>query len=357
MSPKLILGLAVVTLATTAAAVVAVLERPVRGPVQVGDEIAFPELRDAPEAAARLVIESGEGGEVTLERDGERWVAVERYGYPVATEAVRALLVGLAQMRLIEAKTEVPARYPRLEVEDVDAEGARSRLVRVETADGEPLAETLVGKQRYRLTGTEPGGTYIRRPDEVRSWLASGGLDVETAVTGWVEPEIVDLAPDRIERVEIDPAGAEGYAIVRSGEEADLALAGLGEDESLAADANLARVTGAFRGLELEDVRPTGEVAWPDVVDRVKVATSDGLQLGLRLARIDDEAWLEVVSVTAKPMTDAEQTGEEGAVAESRELAEEIEARTRGWAYLVTSGLYDRLNAPRASWLADDGTS
>ena len=371
MSPKLILGLAVLTLVATAAAVVAVMERPGHGAVRVGDQIAFPQLRDAPDTAARLVVESASDGEVTIERDGERWVAADRDGYPVATGPVRSLLVGLAQMRLIEAKTAVPERYPRLEVEDVGAEGARSRLVRVETADGEVLAETLVGKQRDRLTGTEPAGTYIRRPDEARSWLASGGLDVETAVTGWLEPEIVDLAPDRIERVEIEPAGRDGYAIVRTGEQADLTLAGLGEDEALAEDANLSRVTGAFRNLELEDVKPAGEVAWPDPVDRVRVTTSDGLDLGFRLARIGDEAWLEVVSVKATPAAPAEPAADEGAAevtaAEAADsepapdpeaLAREIEARTAGWGYRVTTSIYDRLSEPRETWLADDdGTS
>lgn len=357
MSPKLILGLAMVTVAATAAAVVAVQERPVRASVQVGDQIAFPELRDAPEAAARVVVESTEDGEVTLERDGERWLVVEGYGYPVAADPVRALLVGLAQMRLIEAKTEVPERYPRLEVEDIEAEGAKSRLVRVETADGKALAEALVGKQRYRLTGSEPGGTYIRRPGEARSWLASGGLAVETEVTGWLEPEIVDLAQDRIERVEVDPAGADGYAIVRSGEEADLTLAGLGEDESLAEDANLTRVTGAFRGLELEDVKPAGDIAWPTEVDRVEVTTADGLELGLRLARVGDEAWLEIVSVTATPVTGDQEAAGNGTQSDPEALAKEIEARTAGWGYRVATSLHERLSEPRETWLGDDGTS
>ena len=69
-------------------------------------------------------------------------------------DKVRALVVALADMRLIEAKTSMPERYARLEVEDPEPEDAKSRLVRVESADGTVLAEVILGKRRHRLTGT-----------------------------------------------------------------------------------------------------------------------------------------------------------------------------------------------------------
>ena len=50
-------------------------------------------------------------------------------------------------------------------------------------------------------SGTEPSGTYIRHPGEAQSWLASGAVQPETKVTGWLDDEVVKLAPDTLRRI------------------------------------------------------------------------------------------------------------------------------------------------------------
>jgi len=154
MTPRVVLGLAVVTLITTGAAIWITLQQPAAGPVQVGDEPAFPALRERPDAVAKVIVTSPEGT-FTLTRAANRWVATDRHDYPVAPDKLRELVVQLADMRLIEAKTSRPDRHARLEVEDV-TEGASSRQVRLEDAGGAVLAEAIIGKRRQRLTGAEP---------------------------------------------------------------------------------------------------------------------------------------------------------------------------------------------------------
>ena len=176
MSPKAFLVLAAVTVVTTVAAVFAILGQPAVTTLRFVDQPAFPALRENPDAVGKITL-TAPAGTITLVREtGDRWAALERYGYPVDRKRVRDLVVALADMRLIERKTAQPERYGRLQVEAPDADKAQSQLVRLETADGKVLAEAIIGKERYRLTGTEPTGTYLRRPDEAQSWLASGGV-------------------------------------------------------------------------------------------------------------------------------------------------------------------------------------
>jgi Domain of unknown function (DUF4340) len=380
MTPKAVLGLAVVTLIATSAAVWVTLQQPAAGPVQIGDEPAFPALRERPDAVAKVTITMPAGG-FTLTRKGDRWVAADRHDYPVAADKPRELIVQLADMRLIEAKTSRPDRYARLEVEDV-AEGASSRLIRLEDTEGTVLAEAIVGKQRQRLTGAESSGTYLRRPGEAQSWLASGGVELDEQVQNWLEEEIIALDGERVRRLEVSPPSGERYAVVRDAPAAELRLAGLAEGEKLKQDANLNQLLGALARVQLEDVRPLGEVDWPDEQHTVRVATFDGLELTLQLATLDDQHWLRVDAASAAPdQRQGEQAPAEGRVEEEArpqtaeqpqtepsavegqaekqagEQAEAIKARTDGWAYQVSDYLFGRLTKPRADWIEDAGTS
>jgi Domain of unknown function (DUF4340) len=380
MTPKAVLGLAVVTLIATSAAVWVTLQQPAAGPVQIGDEPAFPALRERPDAVAKVTITMPAGG-FTLTRKGDRWVAADRHDYPVAADKLRELIVQLADMRLIEAKTSRPDRYARLEVEDV-AEGASSRLIRLEDAEGTVLAEAIVGKQRQRLTGAESSGTYLRRPGEAQSWLASGGVELDEQVQNWLEEEIIALDGERVRRLEVSPPSGERYAVVRDAPAAELRLAGLAEGEKLKQDANLNQLLGALARVQLEDVRPLDEVDWPDEQHTVRVATFDGLELTLQLATLDDQHWLRVDAASAAPdqpqgeqapvegqveeqavpqtaqQSRTEQTAVEGrAEKQAGEQAEAIKARTDGWAYQVSDYLFGRLTKPRADWIEDAGTS
>jgi hypothetical protein len=371
MSPKLIGVLAVLTLIVTAAAVVTAVRQPATTALRTVDEPAFPALREQPDAVAKAIVRTPEG-QITLVREAPgRWVTPERSGYPVSTEAVRSLIVDIADMRLVEAKTSRPERYDRLELKDVEAEGATSRLVRLEDAEGNVLAEAIFGKERQRLTGLEPSGIYLRRPGEERSWVASGGLQIEVSVQDWLETTIADLPPESVKRIRISPADGEAYTIAREAEGEELQLTDLREGEQPKQDDKARQLAGAFDGLQLSDVRPADEIAWPEEVIQVEVETLDGLQLEAKLALVDDEPWLAIERVQGPPSPAAsepaaateqpggaqaaEATPDEGAEAEAAPPdAAAIAERTSGWAYQIDRPVYERLTQPRRAWLEDD---
>ena len=123
MGPRVFLGLLAVTVIAAAAALLTALTQPTAAPVRYVDEPAFPALRDNPDAVAKVALTTPAGSFTLVRETGDRWSALERFGYPVDDDQVRALIVALADMRLIEAKTRLPERYGRLEVEDVEGQG------------------------------------------------------------------------------------------------------------------------------------------------------------------------------------------------------------------------------------------
>jgi hypothetical protein len=401
MSPKAFVILAAITLVAVVGAVFAVLSQPGTTTLQVVDEPAFPTLREEPDAVAKIVVTTP-GGSITLVREtGDRWAALERYGYPVDRQRVRELVVALADMRLIERKTAQPEHYHRLQVEDPGAEDAKSHLVRLESADGTVLAEAIIGNQRHRLTGTEPSGTYLRRPGEAASWLASGGVQIGDDVAAWLDDQIVDLNGRAIERISIQPATGRGYVVERDDPGGELRLADLGEGETAKEDADFARLTGALSGVRLQDVKPRDQLSWPEESSLAQIRTFDGLELTVRLAQIDDGYWatfdarpIEPAAATAAadeaasgaetetaPETAAEPASDDTPAAESAS-AEGAGARAEGveeisleeanepidpvelgrhlgkWAYRIPEHLYNRLTTGRSEFVSGpDGTS
>jgi hypothetical protein len=336
VTPKAFLVLAAITLIATVGAVLAVLSQPTATTLRFVDEPAFPALRDNPDAVAKVTLTTPEGTITLVRETGDRWSALERYGYPVDREQVRDLVVALADMRLIERKTAQPERYDRLQVEAPDSDNAQSQLVRLESAEGKVLAEAIIGKQRYRLTGTEPSGTYLRRPDEAQSWLASGGVQIEPAVARWLEAEIVDVDPEAIRRIEIERAGEPGYVLARDDPENDLRLLGLADDEALKEDADLGQLSGALSSVQFEDVKPRDQLSWPAEQNTARIATFDGVELTARLAQIDQEYWATfearavapaegAASFAAQAQPDATPDGQQGALAAA--AAEQDSAR------------------------------
>ncbi|MGH6898508.1 MAG: DUF4340 domain-containing protein, partial [Geminicoccaceae bacterium] len=291
MTPKAFVSLAAIALVAVVGAALAVLSQPRTTSLQFVDEPAFLTLREDPDAVAKITVTTPDGRITLVRETGDRWAALERYGYPVDRRRVRELVVALADMRLIERKTAQPEYYDRLQVEDPDAEAAKSHLVRLEAADGTVLAEAIIGKQRHRLTGTEPSGTYLRRPGEAASWLASGGVQIGAEVTQWLDHEIVDLNGRAIERIAIQPLGKPGYVVARDGPDGELRLADLRSGEAVKEDADLARLTGALSDVRLEDVKPRDQLSWPDQSNRAQIRTFDGLEMTVRLAQIDDAYW------------------------------------------------------------------
>lgn len=403
MTPKVFIGLALATLITTVAAIVVALGQPTATPARYVDEPAFPALRANPDAVAKVTLTTPEGSFTLVRASADRWVTPERADYPVAASQVRDLIVALADMRLIEPKTTRADRYVRLEVEDVGGEDGKSRLIRLENADGETLAEAIVGKQRQRLTGSQSAGTYIRRPDEAQSWLASGGVQLEPAVTDWLETELVDLQGDRVRRIEVRPPSGPDYAVVRAGEGQELRLDNLQEGEVAEEDAELGRLANALSGVQLEDVKPRDQLDWPNEHATAEVTTFDGLRLTVRLGKIGEEHWAvfdaskaeptaeddttddaqsrEQAPATAEQQSPATTSGsaaiaaearagsdeagaadptaaEAGQTAEPTLTAQALNERLAPWAYRIPEHLYNRLTTARSEWLADkDGTS
>ena len=116
MQKRGLILLATATLVLVALALVAVATGDRTVSHAAPGEAALPGLAGKLGEAASVVVKRS-GLELTFVRDGDGWLVVEKGNYPAAGK-VRQIVLGMADLALVEPKTQKPEFYPRLEVED-----------------------------------------------------------------------------------------------------------------------------------------------------------------------------------------------------------------------------------------------
>jgi hypothetical protein len=286
---------------------------------------------------------SGAGGAVTLQRQSQGWSIVEKGGFPADPAKIRQVLLGFAELTLVEPKTRSAESYSRLDVEEPGKEGGHSRLVEIDDASGKKLGELIVGKRRPDRLGSGADGLYIRRPGDAQSWLAQGSVDLPAETKDWVDKKIVSIAAARIGTVTLTHADGSTLIIKRDKEDAKFAVEGAPPDSKFKSDAPLAESAELLDGLELSDVRPAAEVEFPgDGLSRAEWITLDGLTITGETFDKDGTSWLRLKA------SGSDKAADEAAA---------INARTAGWAYAVLpyksnamkTKLADLVEAPKGS--------
>ena len=282
----------------------------------------LPEL--ARQANSLGSIELTKAGEkLTLERAGDAWKLKERGGYPVLADKVRALVVQLANAKLVEPKTAAKERWSMLELEDPAGKDARSSLVRLLDAHGKPISEVVVGKSRPNAFGAGRGGIYVRRPSETQTWLAVGEPNMSIDVKDWVDVAIYKADVPKFKRVTIEHAN-EVPIVVEKGSEATakFELKSVPEGVKVKANAPVEQIALGFGSIDFEDVRRLETTPIGETVSVITTENTDGLTVTFRLRReaTPSAAWL---SFTAAGTGDA------------KKAADEINDKAAGWEFKI----------------------
>lgn len=245
-----------------------------RGPISESVAIGEPLVKDLAasinDATELRVVEAGDKPAVVLRRGRDGWSVVERDGYPADIAKVRETLIKFAEATLIEAKTANPERHAALGVEDVAAPDAKGLRVEI---DGMVSAKVVVG-----TFSTQGNGTFVRRNDEAQSWLAKGNLIVDRAAADWLAKDIVDIASDRVMRVEISRGGQSFAVAKQSPEQPHYVVEQVPAGRELLSEYEANGIGSVLAGLKFDDVAMDAS-AVPDPASTLvaRFQTFDGL--------------------------------------------------------------------------------
>jgi hypothetical protein len=247
------------------------------------------------------------------------WAVVEKGNYPAAQGKMRQLLLGLADLTLVEPKTERPELFARLDLDD-PANGKATDL-KLNDRIGQTVAELIVGKRRADRLGTGNDAVYVRKPGIDRAWLARGSLDVGGEIVDWLDRRILDIPAARIASIKVTGNDGAMLTLGRAQPAERFAVTDPPSDTKFK-PAALAEPAGALAALDLADVKPAADQPMPDSgVATASFTTFDGLTIDVRVVSKDDKDWLAITA-----------SGQDAAEAE----AKAINAKLGGWSYAVT---------------------
>ncbi len=337
MTPKQFAALATVAALSLIAAIAVHSFRTPWAGAPPGSGKLFPALASEAASVDRIVITQG-GKPLVIERDGEMWRVASEHGYPAMNEKVRALLLALADARLLEPKTRIADRYALLEVDD-PGKSSNARLITLEDAAGHTLGEIIAGKQQ---TGAAPagdhgtGGTYVRRPGDAQSWLASTTISGGSALKDWANPRVFETQTERIKDLTVEVRGEPPYKLKRN-DDGSHALAAVPAGKKIKYVNMIDNIVEAASFLDFERVRERPAAPGPEA-GSVRFETDGGLAIALHVRRGEDGTWMTV-----------DPSGEGSA----KQAADDIRARTAGWEFEVLPSKADTMLKKEADLLED----
>jgi Domain of unknown function (DUF4340) len=282
------------------------------------DQSAFPALAAKLGDVASVTV-SRDGTMMTLIRDGDNWLIAEKGNYPAKVSKIAQIVRAMAGLTLVEPKTQNPDLYPRLEVDDPG--NGKSALVAVKDKSGADLAQAIVGKRRYDRLGAGNDGVYLRKPGEAQTWLAHGTLDPSGDPASWLDRQIIDISEKKIAKVTLTQADGSKLVISRPAPEAKFAVEDAPADAKFKSETTTSGPATALETLDLDDVKPAGELPVPDKdVVTASFTTFDGLAVDLRLMERDKTNW---VAMSASGSGSAEAD------------AKKIEDKVSHWTYAI----------------------
>lgn len=312
---------------------------------KTADELLFPGLKDRIDDIGKLTVADADG-EVTIERKDDRWIVPGKGGYEANTDALRQLLLAVADARKVEEKTSNPEWYERLGVRDPTEEGSTAVLVS-SAGLGELDFSLILGKpvqREYR---------YVRIAGQPQSWLVDQNPEIPDDSNGWLSQDIVDIESSRIQSVTITHDDGETIYIHKDdADSTNFEVEDVPEGRELSYPSVANGIAAVLSNLTLDDVVADTEPGEENVTTTV-FTTFDGLRIGVASTAEDDRTWITLAASATPPSDDVTPSGSGDAVtaapeenepaapaeeeqAHPEEEAADINALVSGWKYRIS---------------------
>jgi hypothetical protein len=248
-------------------------------------------------------------GELHLVRGETGWSVRERAGFAAETDRIAALLVKLAELKIVQSEPLPESQRARLELLEPKGKAqGTGTLIELKDAKGGSLGRLLLGKKIVKSSAlaslsrseTEATGRYLTAGGEAGTMLAVGEplTEVESKADQWLVKDLIRA--DGVKSVSSSKDGEPRWSVARDTESADWKFAGSKERPDLQKATDLASSLG---WVNLVDV-----VADPAKVDAgldhaivIKADTFDGLSYTLRVGNQVGDNYYVKIAVAGEP--------------------------------------------------------
>jgi len=302
-------------------------------------EPVLPGMVEKANEISRIAV--AEGDRSIAIHKGEKVWEIEGVGYPVEAGRFQNNMVGLLRMARLEPKTAVAAKYPLLELGAPGKPDTKGREFTLYDGKGGELARIRLGKKAPGRGDKGADGEYVLVGKDPQSWLVNGFVGAGAAITDWVDPEIVAINVNTVDRAVITRADGERLELYRNGiteqntPKFEIA-GGVPEGKKVKVDIAVRYAATDLANLELVDVRrakPGGKH-----LSDAELTMSTGLKVDYSLDEDDTGNWVTVK--VADPGKD-------------EKLAQHITETTAGWQYRLKDYKVGQLEKRLADLIED----
>jgi hypothetical protein len=280
----------------------------------------FPGLAQHVREAARIHIVKKDGGFDVVFRPSKGWVLPGKNDHPASYVEVNKLLVGLAAMQTIEPKTARPDWFHFIGL-DAPPKGDGTEIA-VSDDHGHELAHVIIGKGEDIGDPSGAVGLFVRRPGENQSWLVRAQSEPRTAISDWIEKNVLDLDREKLQSTVFVQPDGKSFELARD-KQSDLGFqltTPIPAGRELANPGLIEGLATALVAFSFTDVKPAKEVDFSNPA-RVISRSFDGLTVTVDVVHTGADYWAQI---------GASETSTKPDIAKQ---ARRINTRTNGWAY------------------------
>ncbi len=234
-------------------------------------------------------IQAGNATLLTLKRTEQGWIVPEQYNYPADVKKVREFLVKLSETSLLEEKTSKPEKYASLGLVGIDKSDATG--VQVEIEGMKKTGKLIIGL--YNGQGT---GTFVRFPDQAKSWLAAGSLLVEKEPINWLAVDLFDFDSERVRAVEVERNGGLISIEKESPAQPNFSVTNVPANRTLSSDFIANSIATALTTFRAEKVLPIAQIEAPTSGSEVtaRYHLFDGINLEIKGWQSNSNYWVKL---------------------------------------------------------------
>lgn len=271
---------------------------------------------------------------VTLQRDGETWRIKEKGGYAADFDKLKPLVLSIANLLSVEAKTSKVDQYDKLGVTDPAAEDATHPGVTLKDASGTTLAAVVIGDAHDSDDGVKKQ-LYVRRLNEAQAWLVEGKVDVITDLAAWLKKDrALDIFRSRMKSFAITlPDGAHYLVTKTSPEEKGFQYSPLPHNAKIRSQARLDDMSAALENVVPDDVVLATGFEFPLTgVGHNEYRTFDGMVIKTDLQQKDNK-WYVKYSVSFDANISAKSA--EADSAKVKQEADSMAQNLKDWVFVI----------------------
>lgn len=271
----------------------------------------FPKLKTELNLIKKVLIETKEQT-VTLVRQGIVWVVKEKHGYLADMGQIRSVLIGLAELTVMEPKTKNPELYGKLGLNDVKAKEHASTLVTVLDGEEQAKATIMIGNTRPAKGNSAKEEIYVRLPNNPQVLLTSGHIQLKTKPDEWIEKQVLNIDSQRVHSLRVIHPDGETISLQKGKPtDTDMLLQKVEKGRTIQSQFTLNNMADTVAHLTLDDIRPsTKEPLKPEGALKAILETFDGLRLTLLIKKEQGKQRATLESEFDKILVQPEETPE-----------------------------------------------